>query len=69
MVAIVKAERPKRKGVHQGVPTFFRACCSEATAGGPNGYRIPGYHLASSVGSEIPGDLTADEWDEEVKAN
>jgi hypothetical protein len=66
MIAIVEAERPKRKGVHQGVPTFFRACCDEATAGGPNGYSIPGYHLASSVGSEIPADLTTNEWAVEV---
>jgi hypothetical protein len=60
--------RPPAKGIHGGVPTFFRACCMTAASGGESGYASPGWHLASAVGSQIPYDLDLDEWEQEVDA-
>jgi hypothetical protein len=28
------------RGVHTGVPSYFRGCCYEAAQGGTNGYRM-----------------------------
>jgi hypothetical protein len=54
------------RGVHGGVPTFFKALCFEARHGGTSGYSIPGWHLAIALGSEAPDDLDLDEWSIEV---
>lgn len=32
-------------GVSEGVPTFFRALCSDASGGGNHSYSIAGWHL------------------------
>jgi hypothetical protein len=56
----------KSRGIHAGVPTFFRALCCEAALGGDRGYHTPGYHLAIALGNEQPGDICFDEWGEEI---
>ncbi len=53
-------------GVHGGVPSFFRACCSEAQNGGENGYSNAGWHFSNAIGSQAPYDLELDEWQAEV---
>jgi Protein of unknown function (DUF1778) len=58
-------KRPPARGVHRGVPGFFRACCSEAAVGG-NGYVGAGLHLAGSLGSASPYD-DLNEWEIEVE--
>lgn len=60
--------RPPAKGVHGGVPSFFRACCFEAAQGGESGYFGAGWHLANSLGSQIPDDLEIEEWQDEIDA-
>ena len=44
------------------VPAYFRACCEIARAGGTNGYRFAGYHLASELDRMMPPDSTREEW-------
>jgi hypothetical protein len=58
--------RPPAKGIHGGVPTFFRALCAEAANGGAHGYSVPGSHLANALGSAAPDDLDNDEWQVEI---
>jgi hypothetical protein len=60
------ARRPPAKGVHGGVPSWFRATCYEASKGGTGGYEIAGFKLAAAVGSESPYDLEGDEWADEI---
>jgi hypothetical protein len=60
-------KRPPSRGVHGGVPSFFKACCGEAAKGGKRGYFTAGWQLASSVGSESPYDIELEGWVEEVK--
>jgi hypothetical protein len=56
-------------GVHRGVPSFFRACCSRAAEGGTNSYAAAAWHLASSIGSsQAPCDVEPDHWETEVLA-
>lgn len=49
----------------RGLPAFFRACCREASIGGGNSYRVPGWHLAihldalESYDYEEPGEFEA----------
>lgn len=65
----------KHHHVFEGVPTFFRACCSEATLGKVwssqgwtrYGYKDVGYHLARSTGGLIPYSADLDEWGEQVE--
>lgn len=64
-VADVKRQ-PGSKGVHGGVPSWFRATCREAAQGGTNGYNIAGFKLATALGHECPLDLEEDEWEQEV---
>ena len=59
--------RPPARGVHGGVPSWFRATCYEASKGGAGGYKIAGYKLASSLGKESPHDIEDDEWSEEIE--
>ena len=54
------------RGVHDGIPTFFRAACLTASHGGPHGYASAGWHLANSLGTQMPYDLNEDEWAEEI---
>lgn len=58
--------KSKSRGIHGGVPTFFRALCCEAALGGDRSYHTPGHHLAIALGSEQPGDICSDEWGEEI---
>jgi hypothetical protein len=58
---------PAPRGVHGGVPGFFRACCHEAQQGGANGYSNAGWHLANALDNECPYDLELDEWQQEVE--
>ena len=53
-------------GQHRGVPTYFRARCSESRRGRPNGYIDAGYHLALHLGSELPYDLEESDWLKEI---
>lgn len=49
---------------HQGLPTWFRARCAEASEGGRDGYRHVGRHLMRTLvhGSEMPYGLTDEEF-------
>lgn len=58
----------KERGVHGGVPSFFKASCFEASQGGTGGYASPGWHLAAGLGSQQPDDLEFDEWADEIEA-
>jgi hypothetical protein len=60
------AGRRPARGVHGGIPTFFRATCHAASQGGASGYASAGWHLASSVGGEVPYDVELDDWVDEV---
>ncbi len=55
------------RGVHEGAPTFFRACCFEAKHGGASSYAHPGWHLAGALGSQIPHDIELHDWADEVE--
>lgn len=58
----VVQRRPPSRGIHGGLPTWFRATCYDAANGGANGYESAGFGLARACGSEIPHDLDFDEW-------
>jgi len=54
-------------GVFGGVPTYFRASCYEARAGGSAGYDVPGLHLSRHVTHQVPDDVgSEDEWESMV---
>jgi Holliday junction resolvase RusA-like endonuclease len=55
------------EGQHSGVPTFFHACCHEASSGHQYTYAHPGYHLAIHLSSQQPYDLAEVVWAEKVK--
>ncbi len=55
------------EGQHSGVPSFFRACCHEASVGTQHTYAHPGYQLALHLYSQQPSDLGEDEWANEIK--
>jgi len=55
------------EGQHSGVPTFFRACCLEASEGRQFTYAHPGYHLALHLHSQQPYDLAEEEWTKEIE--
>lgn len=50
----------------QGVPTFFRCCCLEASQGGKSTYGNAAWHLVSAVGTLQPDELETDEWGDRV---
>jgi hypothetical protein len=54
------------KGVSMALPTFFRACCAEASRGGAQSYADAGWHLANSLG-RYDDDLSEADWAETVK--
>ena len=58
--------RTQTRNAHSGVPTFFKACCYEASQGGSFGYDHPGFHLANALNTEIPYELDYDEWNSEL---
>lgn len=43
-------------------PTFFRACCHQASSGGRNSYKSAAYQLARSIPSLCPDELEDEEW-------
>jgi hypothetical protein len=58
------------RGVHGGLPSYFRACCYTASLGvrgNSGGYFGAGRTLGSSLSSEMPYDLEDDEWQTEVE--
>jgi hypothetical protein len=65
----------KHHHVFDGVPTFFRASCSEAALGRVwssqgwirYGYREVGNNLARSTGGLLPYSADLDEWGEQVQ--
>ena len=67
MTNLSSVDNSHSRGVHSGVPSFFRALCFEASRGGTNGYSNPGWHLASALGSQSPYDLEEYEWADEVE--
>jgi len=54
-------------GQHCGVPSFFRACCAEASRGREWTYAHPGYHLAIHLSGQEPYDLDEDAWAKEIE--
>lgn len=62
--AILRARRIS--GQHTGVPTFFRACCHEASQGNEWTYAHPGYHLAIHLWGQQPYDMDDDQWAKET---
>ncbi len=51
---------PPKAKAFKGIPSFFRACCQEASFGGGNSYRVPGWHLAIHI-----SELESYEYDDE----
>lgn len=56
------AEEDRDPAQAEYVPAYFRACCEIARAGGTNGYRFAGYHLASELDRINPPGITSEEW-------
>ncbi len=70
-IQVIKRRPPKReptRGVHEGVPSFFRGCCLEAQRGGENGYANAAWHLSGALGSQIPYDIEDDDWADQIDA-
>lgn len=57
----------ENRGIHRGIPSFFRACCYKAAHASVHSYADAGWHLTNSLGSEVPYDLNLDEWAIEVE--
>ena len=53
--------------VFKGVPTNFRASCVEARRGNTNGYYWVGRNFTAQLESNIPYDLSFDEWDDCIR--
>jgi hypothetical protein len=53
--------------VFWGRPSYFRACCSEASRGGASGYHHPGHELARHLDGEIPYTAEDEEWEAECE--
>jgi hypothetical protein len=51
--------KPKGRGA---CPSFYFACCREASRGGDKGYRLPGYALAGALHDLAPYDVEEEEW-------
>jgi hypothetical protein len=64
----------KHHHVFTGVPTFFRACCSEAAKGRVwsssgwirYGYQEAGYQLARHTGELSPDTADFDDWEDQM---
>ena len=63
----VPEDRERSKRRFQGVPTYFRACCMEATRGGELGYGHPAYHLSIHLCTEVPWAADFDGWSDEIQ--
>jgi Holliday junction resolvase RusA-like endonuclease len=63
--AVIRARRIS--GQHLGVPTFFRACCHEASRGNEWTYAHPGYHLVIHLWDQQPYDFDEDKWSKEIE--
>ena len=49
-----------------GVPSFFRCSCQEASAGGAHSYKWAGRALAQNLCRLIPDDMNGDQWREQL---
>lgn len=54
------------RGIHTGIPAYFRGWCCTASHPGNLGYEQVGYQLAGVIGHEIPWDIEDDEWSKEI---
>ena len=61
------AYRTSVRGVHTGIPSFFRATCQTASYGGASGYASAGWHLANALGTQMPHDINEEEWWQEIE--
>lgn len=57
----------KERYTHTAFPTFFKACCFEASSGGRSSYSDAGYHLAIHLYDLGPYELGDQEWHERIK--
>lgn len=66
MKAVAKAERSQSREptrVSRGAcPTFFRACCATASAGGSNSYKWAAYELTRHLSRLGPWELDEEAW-------
>jgi hypothetical protein len=60
--AAAEAGDPTPHGDAEYVPDYFKACCEMARAGGTNGYRFAGYHLASELDRLRSSEMSQEEW-------
>jgi hypothetical protein len=51
----------------RGVPSYFKACCWEASRGGQRGYKTPAYELCRHLAASQPYGLEDDEWEAELQ--
>jgi len=58
--------RTQVRGIHSGLPTWFRGSCYKAAHGGTDGYFEVGRKLALALSGETPDDIEWDEWTEEI---
>lgn len=64
----VEVERSDRSSVEESqgdterVPAYFKACCEMARAGGTNGYKFAGFHLASELDRIKSPGVSEEEW-------
>jgi hypothetical protein len=64
----IAVDNPHPRGVHGGLPSYFRASCYTASRGENAGYFGVGRMFAASLANEVPYDLEDDEWQTEVEA-
>jgi len=58
--------RMQVRGIHRGLPVWFRASCDTAAHEGTDGYFEVGRKLALALSGETPDDIEGDEWTEEI---
>lgn len=64
-VEVERSDRPsveESEAVGERVPAYFRACCEMARAGGTNGYKFAGYHLANELDRIKSPGVSEEEW-------
>lgn len=61
-------QAPPRKVSRGACPSFFRALCQTATAGGTGGYAAAGYELARHLGEQAPDEIEHEEWGRRLHA-
>src|SRR5262249_54179227 len=59
---------PSKQQSFGGVPTFFRALCATAAAGGGQGYAVAGYELARHTASLLSQNTDTDGEEKELEA-